>query len=259
LAFFKEGIMDMLLSKHSVWSMPNRSVASFALAGMVSSVLFTGFNVPSMAANIPVRADNHSSQTSTQNLLPIAFQKSVETKTSDQTLIAHHESMGLGASQLLTTGGNAAGAGGLTKSLWANLILSMAYQQDAELQAIGKKMHRLGIFTLSSIATISGLTIAQGIDGLVTLQQDPHPLHPTILGLVGSSLTLATITTQAVVGHRYKKQLTARQHEIQDQVLHVMDHLKTEGDSDHVRTNLAELIGKEAMEEFMQIWASVHH
>jgi len=233
----------------------HRLATSFVLSGIVFGALLPGLEAHAAMGSIPSQS---VVQSPVKPVASLSLEKPVDKGIPNGTLVAHHEGSGLGASQLLTTGVSSVG-GGLTKSLWGNLIISMAYQQDAKIQAITKKMHRLGIFTLGSIAAISGLTIAQGIDGLVTLQQDPHPLHPPILGLVGSSLTLGTIGTQAIVGHRYKKQLLARQRDIQEQVLHVIEHLKTEGDSDHVRTNLSQLIGKEAMEEFMQIWASVHH
>jgi|SRR6478609_4481160 len=231
----------------------HRLAVGFVLGNFIFGALFLALDAQAVVMNTPVQ---NNPQASVQPLAPIALEKKA---APTGTLIAHHESMGVGASQLITTGVTTSGNGGLTKSLWANLILSMAYQQDAEMQAITKKMHRLGVATVSSIAAISGLTVAQSIDGLVTLQDDPHPLHPPILGLIGSSLTLATIGTQAMVGHRYKKQLVARQHILQDEVLHILSHLKTEGASDSSRTDLSRLIGAEAMEEFMQIWASVHH
>jgi hypothetical protein len=233
-----------------------RLASIFVVSTFVFTPVLSGLEVHAAEASMPVPA---VSQSSVQSMAPLSLEKSLETGSPSGALIAHHESSGLGASQLLTTGISSPGSGGLTTSLWANLIVSMAYQQDAKLQAVVKKLHRLGIFTFSSIAAISALTVAQSIDGIVTLQDDPHPKSPPIMGLIGSGMTLATIGTQAIVGHRYKKQLMKRQHEIQDEILHIMAHLKSDGVSDGIKSDLSHLIGSEATDEFIEIWASVHH
>jgi len=232
----------------------HRLASIFVVSIFVFTPAWSGLEAHAVLTSMPIPV---VSQLSVEAIAPISLVKSESIPNG--SLVAHHESSGLGASQLLTTGISSPGSGGLTTSLWANLIISMAYQQDAQLQAVVKKLHRLGIFTFSSIAAISGLTLAQSIDGLVTLQDDPHPKSPPIMGLVGSSMTLLTIGTQAIVGHRYKKQVLKRQYEIQNQVLHVLDHLKIDGVSEAIRTDLTHLIGLQATEEFLQIWASVHH
>jgi hypothetical protein len=110
----------------------------------------------------------------------------------------------------------------------------------------------------ASVGMISALGVAQGIDSLYTLQQDPHPYHPPILGLVGSGLTLASVAGQAVMIHRCKKQLAHRQDEIAGQVAHVLALLKNEGLNDSVHTELSGLIGSQGAEEFLDLWRAAH-
>jgi hypothetical protein len=38
-----------------------------------------------------------------------------------------------------------------------------------------------------------------------------------------------------------------------------MAHLKSDGVSDGIKSDLSHLIGSEATDEFIEIWASVHH
>lgn len=171
-------------------------------------------------------------------------------------LLAHHEAS-VGASQLLTTGVSSM-ASTVSKSLWGNMVLSMALQQDDQVQRINKKLGRVSSLVFASVGMISALSVAQGIDGLVTLQQDPHPYHPPILGLVGSGLTLVSVVSQASMIHRYKKQLLARQEEIADQVAHALEHLKNDGMTDHVQTELSTLIGAQGASEFLSLWQAAH-
>jgi hypothetical protein len=187
--------------------------------------------------------------------------KQAETVILDQTprvLLAHHEGS-IGASQqLLTAGPAGAGGGPLTKSLWGNMILSMAIQQDAQVQKIGKKLGRMSGLLFSSVGVISALSLAQGIDGIVTLQDEPHPYHPSILGIVGSSLSVLSVGTQAAMGHHYKKQLLSREDELAHEVEHLLADLKSEGINEHVTGELIHLIGEEASSEFLALWQAVH-
>ncbi len=110
----------------------------------------------------------------------------------------------------------------------------------------------------TSVGLISALSVAQGIDSLVTLQQDPHPYHPPILGLVGSSLSLISVATQASLNHRYKKQLLAREDELAHQVSHVLEHLRSDGLTDHLQAELSGLIGTQGAQEFLELWQAAH-
>jgi hypothetical protein len=181
-----------------------------------------------------------------------------ETLTLDKApvLLAHHEGS-IGATQLLTTGVSATGAS-LTKSLWGNMILSMAIQQDTEIQQVSKKLGKISGYVFANVGLTSVLSLAQSIDGIVTLQEDPHPYHPPVLGLIASGLSVLGVTTQAAMTHHYKKQLLARQDALADEVSHILGHLKSDGVSDHVTAELTSLIGDEATQEFIQLWTSAH-
>jgi hypothetical protein len=171
-------------------------------------------------------------------------------------LLAHHDAS-VGTSQLLTTGSSSL-ASSISKSLWGNMVLSMAIQQDDQIQLIAKKLGRLTGFVFTSVGLISALGVAQSIDGLVTLEQDPHPYHPPILGLVGSGLSLVSVATQATLSHRYKKQLAVRQDELAHQVSHLLERLKSDGPTDAVQTELSGLIGAQGAEEFLGLWQAAH-
>lgn len=126
------------------------------------------------------------------------------------------------------------------------------------MQQISKKLGRVSGLVFASVGLISALSVAQGIDGIATLQQDPHPYHPSIIGLVGSGLTLVSVASQATMIHRYKKQLVARQEELADEVAHVLAHLKSDGLNDHVQSELSGLIGPLGAEEFLGLWQAAH-
>ena len=175
---------------------------------------------------------------------------------SDNRLLTHHESA-ISATPLLTAGATSV-VSAVSKSLWGNMILSMAIQQDDQVQRIAKKLGRLSGAIFTSVGMISALGVAQGIDSLVTLQQDPHPYHPPILGLVGSGLTLMSVAGQAAMTHHYKKQLVVRQGELAHQVSHVLERLNTEGSTEAVKVDLQGLIGEQASGEFLGLWRAVH-
>jgi hypothetical protein len=175
---------------------------------------------------------------------------------SDNRLLAHHESA-ISATPLLTAGATSI-VSAVSKSLWGNMILSMAIQQDHQVQRIAKKLGRMSGVIFTSVGMISALGVAQGIDSLVTLQQDPHPYHPPILGLVGSGLTLMSVAGQAAMTHHYKKQLVVRQGELAHQVSYVLERLNTEGSTEAVKVDLQGLIGEQASGEFLGLWRAVH-
>jgi len=199
---------------------------------------------------------------STQSVAPLSVHElnapvslEVQPKASPE-LLAHHEAT-VGATQLLTANATSI-AGMVSKSLWGNMVLTMAIQQDDEVQRINKKLGRMSGIVFASVGMISALGVAQGIDGLATLQQDPHPLHPPIMGLVGSSLTLVSVASQAAMIHHYKKQLVVRQEQLADQVSHVLEHLKNDGLNDSVHSELSGLIGAQGAEEFLGLWQAAH-
>ncbi|MCC7527327.1 MAG: hypothetical protein IT342_02320 [Candidatus Melainabacteria bacterium] len=89
-------------------------------------------------------------------------------------LIANHgcASPSVGAVDLLGTQPAGPGSEALTDSLWGNLILQMAYARDSQLGRGAKKLRLTDNLTLASIYGISGVSLAQSITSLATLNQN---------------------------------------------------------------------------------------
>ncbi len=89
-------------------------------------------------------------------------------------LIANHgcASPSIGAVDLLGTQPAGPGSEALTDSLWGNLILQMAYTRDKQLGRGAKKLRLTDNLTLASIYGISGVSLAQSITSLATLNQN---------------------------------------------------------------------------------------
>ncbi len=88
-------------------------------------------------------------------------------------LIANHgcASPSIGAVDLLGTQPAGPGSEALTDSLWGNLILHMAYTRDRQLGRDAKKLRLTDNLTLASIYGISGVSLAQSITSLATLNK----------------------------------------------------------------------------------------
>lgn len=201
---------------------------------------------------------------------------SVETPTSQPSvLLAHHEGATSAASSLLAGVSNGEASSEVLDSLWGSLLAGMAYRRDAQLKAIARKMGRSNNAFLLSIAGISGLSLAQNITGLAAVnnghestghhedeESEGHGHHDSpassIMGVVGSGLTLGSIGVHAYLEHRYKKQFIRRQQDINTQILHVLGELEEGMSNDQVNTELVSLVGQRASREFMQLWQAVH-
>src|SRR5262249_36980180 len=153
-----------------------------------------------------------------------------------------------------------------------SMIAGIAYRRDPEMQRLLKRAGRSNTLFLLSVASISGLSMAQNITGLATLnapdshshgEEGEHGDHhdsiaPSVMGLVGSGLTLGSIGAHAYLGHRYHKQIEQRRKLINARVLHVLDTLDAGPMTDDLQTELISLIGERASREFMQIWNAAH-
>lgn len=215
----------------------------------------------------------------------VASSSQVETITLEpsETLIANHGTEGTsGASGL--SGASAAPVitavkGHATKSvvstsLWGNMLLSMAYQMDPELQRIIQKLGRVNAATLLSITGVSGLGLAQSIYALnqvksqhIDVEEDGahEAVHipadskvPATLGIIGSGVTLATLGLNAVMNKHYSRKLTQQQLAIKERVEHALTHLKSSENPEHTRQELVSLVGEEATDEFLSLWQATH-
>jgi hypothetical protein len=164
----------------------------------------------------------------------------------------------------------------LTDSLWGNLLLSMAYQRDAEVQKYVKRLGRVNTLTFLSIAGISGLGLAQSIVSLSSLKgsetlpvmgHDDGDSHvhtnaqsrvPATLGVIGSGTTVLTLGIKAILDGYYSKRLSARQALIQNQMTHILDQFEAGDISPETKTQLTQLVGQRATKEFLQLWEASH-
>ncbi len=195
--------------------------------------------------------------------------------TPEPELLAHHEGATSAVSSLL--GDGMAASEDAMDSLWGSMIAGIAYRRDPEMQRLVKRAGRSNTLFLLSVASISGLSLAQNITGLATLNASNSQAHgeggeehehgggghhdsiaPSVMGLVGSGLTLGSIGAHAYFGHRYQKRIEQRRQVINARVLHVLDALEAGSMTDSLQTELIGLIGERASREFMQIWSATH-
>jgi len=132
------------------------------LVASLTSVAITGTTHPSSAETPAAQADYYQRRP--------AVRQQIE---EGRVLLAHcgGSTSTLGAVDLLGTEPAGPGSEALTDSLWGNLILQMAYARDRQLGGSAKKLRHTDNFTLASIYGISGLSLAQSITGLATLNQ----------------------------------------------------------------------------------------
>lgn len=194
----------------------------------------------------------------------------------DSRLLAHHEGATSAASSLLAEGISNTSEGSVLESLWGSLLVSMAYRRDPAIKTVVKKMNRSNNAFLLSIAGVSGLGLAQNITVLSTLNahqsagrhHEEGEGHTTgghrestassIMGLVGSGITLGSIGVHVYMERRYKRQLERRQHEINEQISHILDQLEQGPATDQLQTSLATLVGERGAREFLQLWGATH-
>jgi hypothetical protein len=146
----------------------------------------------------------------------------------------------------------------VTNSIWGNLLLNITYQQDEQLQSWIKILGRVDLFTLTSMAAISGLGMAQGIDTLATLQDEPHPKHPVVLGLVGTGTSLGSLAIRAGLNHHYGKFIAKRQLALKGQIQSILGQLKDGTPFTNIQPAWVSLVGDKATQEFSKIWQATH-
>ncbi len=232
--------------------------------------------------------------------MPAAPETGVASRQTDnKLLIAHCGGCDLGAIQLMeqSSGPKLAAGSVLSDSLWGNLILSMAYQRDKELQRLAKRQGLANVVTLGSVGAVSGLSLAQNITTLAGLNsghshqaelpsapaassvspdgemstmadhnasQDTHNSSeqhspvPGILGLIASGGTIFALVTQVYLNHRYRKKVTARELVIRQHVEEILAHLEAGLHCMDCQKELSVLIGDRASREFIQLWRSTH-
>lgn len=196
--------------------------------------------------------------------------------------VAHYGCEGTGGAAVTTV--TAASTGVLqghashasaSDSLWGNLLLSMAYQRDPEIQKYAKRLGRANTLTWLSIAGISGLGLAQSITGLnsthgaetyhvVDHGQGAH-IHTegesrlsSKLGIIGSGATIATLGIKALLDRKYSHRIDDRQQIIKEKVEHILAMFEAGERIAEAQAELTQLVGERAALEFVQLWQSTH-
>jgi hypothetical protein len=150
----------------------------------------------------------------------------------------------------------------LTDSLWGNLILEMAYQRDKGLQKLAKQMNLVNFATMASIGTIATGTLAQGIIALKSLNPQPgfeDSYTPGIIGVTLSSATLMTFVARMYFSRKIQTEVRDRQLGLKKRVETVLFHLEhSHADCADAQRELTELIGQRACHEWTQLWQSSH-
>jgi hypothetical protein len=208
------------------------------------------------------------------------------TLSREERLIADHgaEGAGGGASLGGTVGAQLLGTVTATTahqtwsdSLWGNMLLSMAYQRDEELQKLVRRAGHVNSLTMLSVASVSGLGLAQSIYSYNRIQPQSvdvtgahHPgghdhVHlpleskvPATLGIIGGGVTIAALGARAVMNRHYSRRMTSRQVAIRKSVDTILDRLTSGEDHRNIEPELTQLVGPRAAGEFLALWRAVH-
>jgi len=194
--------------------------------------------------------------------------------------LAHHggegaEGAAVGAaatgSTLLTLHGHTAKKTS-SDSMWANMLLPMAYERDAEVQKYVKRQSRANLFTMLSIGGVSGLGLAQSIVGFNSIHGDrsfPVEEHdggeghvhmhgesriPAMMGIISSGVTVATLGAKMAFDQVNCRKLVNRQLVIKEQVEGILTKLKSGEPYENVSAQLVMLLGPMATEEVGMLW-----
>lgn len=150
----------------------------------------------------------------------------------------------------------------ITDSLWGNLILEFAYDNDPTLRELGTATRLMNMATSFGLGAIAGGTLFQGIYIMSAL--NPGGNHqisyvPGITGIVLSSATLATIFSRQVLGHELTHSIRKRQFALADKVENLLGRLEDSHCTDPKATSeLTALIGQRPAIEWMQMWRATH-
>ena len=150
----------------------------------------------------------------------------------------------------------------LSDSLWGNIILKMAYQRDPQIQKLTRHIKGVNTLTGGTIAGTVGGTLAQNIVSMGTLNP-PHGQSdsylPGSLGLGLSGLVNVVFDSSLVVNWHLKKKIKARQLIVRQKVETILNHLEySEATCPQAKIELAEIIGKRAADDCIQLWRSSH-
>lgn len=155
-----------------------------------------------------------------------------------------------------------------SSSLLGRLLLAMAYVQDPVLGKLVKKQKYIGPFVLAEVLGVYGLTLGDGIWAAHLGVTDPIPTTvkevkrriaiPSNITIIVGGVSLATLGIVLWWQTRYGKKIKARQALIQAHVENILQQLSQGAADDDVRVELVSLVGKDASEEFLQLWRSAH-
>jgi hypothetical protein len=237
----------------------SRLAVSFVLCALVLAGLPTNARSTDQPGQIALAADTQT------KVVPWALTKAL--KEDKHVLIAQANCATCGAelvpAVLLATGGKEQrNQSLLTDSLWGNLILELAYDRDPELSKLSKSVRLMNFGTTTSVFGIAGGTLAQGISALYVLNPPagkPDSYAPLNLGVALSSVTMLVLASRVYLGHKLAKHILQQQLQIKDRVQTALAHLEhSDGQCGDARSQLKDLIGQRACNEWIQLWQSSH-
>lgn len=141
-------------------------------------------------------------------------------------------------------------------SLWAGLLLNFAIQRDPELAKLAQKQNTLNRFVYGNVMALGALNAGQSIPFLVAPNQTLGSRR--IMGVIGSGMLLFGTGLQGFLEARYSKRTTQRVNLLKVQIHSVIERLSQGESPDQLRSQLQELIGPLATEEFFAIWQTTH-
>jgi hypothetical protein len=150
----------------------------------------------------------------------------------------------------------------ITDSLWGNLILELAYDKDPVLHKLSTGLKLANFATSFGVTAIAGGTLFQGIYALAAINPpDGHQdsYVPGITAITLASCTLATIISRQVVTHELSSHIRKRQYMLRDKVETLLAKLEETHCKDIASTSeLADLIGNRAADEWIHMWRGTH-
>jgi hypothetical protein len=162
---------------------------------------------------------------------------------------------GITAKQFLITT-NQPGAIPSECSLWEDLLLNFAVQQDPKLARLSRKQAKLQRFALGNVIALNGLGAGQSIPFLAAPVQTLFARQ--LLGVITTGVSFTGIGVQTWFNRKYQKEQQQYLATLKQRVRHVVDRLRQGENPELVRMELDDLVGPLAGKEFTSLWVAAH-
>jgi hypothetical protein len=141
-------------------------------------------------------------------------------------------------------------------SLWEDLLLNFAVQQDPKLVRLSRKQAKLQKFALANVVTLNGFGAGQSIPFLVAPVQTLFARQ--LLGVITSGVSFTGLGIQTWFNHKYQKEQLRYITSLKERVHHAVNRLRQGENPELVRMELDELVGPRAGKEFISLWLAAH-